>query len=63
MDYDDYYQDYYDHDAGHGNEVEVIPTPNNRYLMPETTVLKLRENLFSIGGDACTINVSMLFMK
>ena len=50
--------------SGYSTKMAVIPiivngakTANYRYISPETTVLKLREKLFSLSGDDCSIKV------
>ena len=43
--------------TGHKTGLEVISTPNKRYLKPETTVLKLREIYCSESGDEFVIRV------
>ena len=43
--------------TGHESGLAIIPTSDNRYLRPETTVLKLREKFFSVSGDDGSVTV------
>ena len=45
--------------TGYRTQLAVIPVNgvSTSYLRPETTVLKLREKLFSWSGDDCSIKV------
>ena len=46
--------------TGYRTQIAVIPVngvSSSSYLRPETTVLKLREKLFSWSGDDCSIKV------
>ena len=44
--------------TGHASGLVVISGSSSRYLKQETTVLKLREKMFSFSGDDCSVKVS-----
>ena len=43
--------------TGHRTGIALIPVNGAYCMRPETTVLKLREKLFSFSGDDCSIKV------
>jgi hypothetical protein len=45
--------------TGHASELVVIPGSSSRYVKQETTVLKLRDKMYSLSGDDCSVKVSV----